>query len=237
MRIITNPDGTELVQNSQEWLVARLAVLTGSKANKAFKSTKPEAKVSMIEELIAEELTGTTEDDGFKSSAMEWGHLHEPTAIAEYEARTGLKCDPVGFVLHDEHDWLGLSPDRLVKKGRSKVYNHGVEVKCPGSKKFIRYMIDRHIPSEYLPQVIHYFIVIEELESLDFVIFDPRIQQKEFQMMVITVTRKELEKAINIRKMQYELFRKEWDELKLQLLTQSIKSYDAKPKKLSANKK
>lgn len=232
MRIITNPDGTELIQNSNEWLIARLAVLTGSKANKAFKSTKPEAKVSMIEELIAEELTGTTDDDGFKSSAMEWGHLHEPTAIAEYEARTGLKCHSIGFVLHDEHDWLGLSPDRFVKKGRSKVFNHAVEVKCPGSKKFIKYMIDRHIPPEYLPQVLHYFIVCETLESLDFVIFDPRIQQKEFQMMVITVTRKELEKAISIRTKQYEAFRKDWDELKLQLLTQSIKSYGKKNKKI-----
>ena len=47
---------------------------------------------------------------------MERGSVLEEFAIDEYELRTGELSEKVGFCVHDKYSWLGLSPDRLIKK-------------------------------------------------------------------------------------------------------------------------
>lgn len=221
MRIIQNIDGTDIIQQSEEWYRARLGVLTGSKANKSFSAKDPKKSLDTLKyQLIAEAWTGAEPDD-FKSPYMEWGIMQESAAIEEYERRTKIKTEVVGFCKHEKYDWIGLSPDRFAKINGSKVYNHAVEVKCPATHTMIKYMADGHIPSEYLPQVIHYFIVCDTLESLDLVIYDPRIQAPDFQLFKIRVTRKELELEINKRMEQYLMFRKDWEALEFKLLNLS----------------
>jgi len=178
----------DLPQRSQQWFEARLGVITGSRAKNAF------AKNNLIfmDELIAERLTGVI-PEGFTSEAMRHGILYEPEAIRVYEELTGNKVDEVGFCVHDEHPFIAVSPDGLIKIDGK--YQGAVEVKCPSSKKHIEYTRIDRIPAEYKRQVIHYFVVVEELQWLDFVSYDPRLAQHK--MHIHKVTRDDLQKEID----------------------------------------
>lgn len=203
----------DTVQGSGEWLDMRLAVLTGSKAEKAV-GTKA-AQESLIAQLISEELAGA-EEELFKSYAMEWGIMNEPLAIEQYELRSGEKCEEIGFIKSTEYPWMGISPDRLIKREYGW---HGVEVKCPNTATMVGYMMEGGIPKKYLPQVLHYFIVIDDMDVLDFVVYDPRIQKTSHQMFRVRVTREELREAIELQKEKYHSFRAKWEEAQLQVFT------------------
>lgn len=74
----------------------------------------------------------------------------------------------------------------------------------------MKYWMMDSIPDEYFWQVIHYFIVIDELESLDFIISNPDMHDAFFRNKVITVTRIELEKDIERAKVDLADFYTEW---------------------------
>ena len=52
------------------------------------------------------------------------------------------------------------------------------------------------IPSEYYYQVIHYFLVIESLQKLSFIIHNPLPYDASVRTKIITVTREELQNDI-----------------------------------------
>lgn len=173
----------QLEQRSPEWFQARLGTITGSRAKKVFASNN----LPFVDELIAERMTQTVEDS-YTSPAMEHGILFEPEALKTYNERTGNEALEVGYCVHDHYEWLAVSPDALVfDKG---VAIGGVEIKCPSSKKHIEYIRQDKVPNEYKYQVYHYFIVIDTLEWLDFVTYDPRNSQRDIH--VVRVTREEL---------------------------------------------
>lgn len=178
----------DLPQRSQEWFEARLGVITGSRAKYAFAKNN----LVFMDELIAERLTGVI-PEGFTSEAMKHGILYEPEAIRVYEEVSGNTVEEVGFCVHDEHPYIAVSPDGLVKINGQ--YQGAVEVKCPSSKKHVEYMRIGRVPSEYKRQVVHYFVVIEELQWLDFVSYDPRLAQHKLH--IHRVTREELQEQIN----------------------------------------
>jgi len=65
------------------------------------------------------------------------------------------------------------------------------------------------IPAEYKAQVIHYFVVVEDLEWLDFVSYDPRMRTKKIH--IHRVTRDELQEDIATAQEAYIKF---YDKLK-----------------------
>jgi len=159
----------ELQQRSKEWFEARLGVITGSRAKSVFAKNN----LPFIDELIAERLTGVI-PEGFTSDAMRHGVLYEPEAIRVYEETTGRIVDEIGFCVHNDYPFIAVSPDGLINVDGK--YKGAVEVKCPSSKKHIEYMRIGRVPNEYKYQVIHYFVVNEDLEWLDFVSYDPRLK-------------------------------------------------------------
>ena len=103
-------------QRSKEWFEMRLGVITGSRVGNVFKSNN----VPFVYELIAERLSGDIQESP-TTSAMMHGIMMEPVALDEYRMRTGADAREVGFVIHDDHDWLAISPDALV-------YENGVPI-------------------------------------------------------------------------------------------------------------
>ena len=65
------------------------------------------------------------------------------------------------------------------------------------------------IPAQYKAQVMHYFIVIDSLQWMDFVSFDPRVQKK---LLTFRIHRNDpdVEMEIEMRKMKYLEF---WNKL------------------------
>lgn len=78
---------------------------------------------------------------------MEWGVEHEPHAREEYERRTGREVTQVGFILPDDSDAYGGSPDGLV--GEDGI----IEIKCPAPETLIQYHAAGELPNQYKPQV------------------------------------------------------------------------------------
>lgn len=135
------------------------------------------------------------------------GIMMEPVALEEYRLRTGADAREIGFCIHDNLDYLAISPDALVYQNGTPI--GGVEIKCPSTKKHIEYIRMNKVPAEYISQVLHYFIVIDSLEWVDFVSFDPRIQKNLF---IFRIRRDDVDVAndIEMRKMEYIKF---WNKL------------------------
>lgn len=81
--------------------------------------------------------------------------------------------------------------------------------------------MEREIPTEYFWQVVHYFVIIDELEELDFIVYNPEIYDPSLRMVTITVTRAQL--AEDIAKAQTEIrkFRVEWVETMKKVVSSS----------------
>lgn len=159
-------------QRSEEWFEARLGKVTGSKASKMYAKNN----LPLIDTILAELLTGK-EESIFTTDAMQRGIDLEPSACYTYEKTTGLTVEHVGICVHDSIDMLALSPDGWVDNRKG-----GVEFKCPSSKKHIQYIRQGGIPSEYAPQILHYFLVNEKCQFVDFASYDPRVKSYPFYL-------------------------------------------------------
>ena len=96
-------------------------------------------------------------------------------------------------------------------KSEDGKYRKAVEIKTPESKAFVRYAIfDTGIPDEYKWQVVQYFLVMDEVETVDFVIFNPDIVDKRLRIIVRTVTRESMKEDITFAQDSIASFRLEW---------------------------
>ena len=189
-------------QRSQEWFQMRLGVITGSRCGNIFKSNN----VPFVYELIAERLSGDIVESP-TTQAMMHGIMMEPVALEAYLMRKGTDAREIGFCIHDDHEWLAISPDALVFEDGVPI--GGVEIKCPSTKNHIAYISGGKVPAIYKHQVMHYFIVIDTLQWVDFVSFDPRISKNLF---IFRVHRNDpdIQLDLEMRKMEYLKF---WDKL------------------------
>jgi len=190
-------------QGSPEWIEARRWVITGTRL-KAVMGT-PTARKTLIYELIAEMVAPPKE--GYTSPAMERWHLCEELVKEKYP-----EIQNVGLIKKDGCDWLGISCDGIhMVDGKVK---RAIEVKSPEAKNFVKYAIEGGIPDEYFWQVIHYFIIIDELESLDFIVYNPEILDPKLRQIVTIVKREEkwVQEAITQAKEKIASFRLEWTE-------------------------
>lgn len=217
-------------QGTKEWHDARMCKITGTKL-KAVMGTA-EARRGLIAELIAEE--ATEQSKTYRTTdEMERGNAEEIFAIKAFEQQTGKTVARPGIVVSDEFDWLALSPDGLVLEGND--YVEGVEVKCPDSKKAILYRIENMIPmeetglmgktgnplagapflgipAEYKWQVVHYFLVVETLKKMSFLVYDARFIDEDAKLYIVEIERSNeiMQDAINEAKKELLKFRADW---------------------------
>lgn len=174
----------DVQQGSAEWFELRLGKVTGSRLKDVFKADN----LSLIDELIAEQLTEIWEENDYLSEAMQRGVDEEPNALRRYEELHGVELIRGGFIQSEEFPLLGYSPD-----GRVGLVG-GVEIKCPSSKKHIQYCRMNKLPGEHKWQVYDAFIVNKDLQWYDFMSYDPRVQQRpEF---IIRTYRKDIESEL-----------------------------------------
>lgn len=167
-------------QGTLPWFVLRIGKVTGSR----FKQLMSSDNLSLVDTLIAEQITLQSQESDYVSEDMQRGIDLEPLAAKEYERMFKKKTKQVGFVTSDEFPMFGISPDRLIgRKG-------ALEIKCPGSKVHVKTIRQNKIPNEYKYQVLAYFLVHEKLDWLDFMSYDPRFYKRP--VFVVRVTRTEL---------------------------------------------
>ena len=110
-------------QRSKEWFKARKGRITGSAVGAILGinpwNTPEDAMRRMVREYHGQpsEFTG--------NAATQWGTAMEETAIADFEMEIGLTVESAPFVVWQDGEWLGASPDGYVIDGAL------IEVKCP----------------------------------------------------------------------------------------------------------
>ena len=153
-------------QGSKEWLLSRLGIPTASRFSDIMTTKQlKRAKNAYIYELIAEKLSGEITEI-FNSDAMNRGEKLEPLARDYYEFVTGQSVRQVGLIKSDCQRF-GCSPDGLIDYD-----NGGLEIKCPGLKKHLEYLINDELPNEYAPQV-YGSLFITERDYWDFMSYHP----------------------------------------------------------------
>lgn len=213
---------TGIEQGSYEWKQTRRGLVTGTRLGSVMGSSWD--RLQLIAELIAEEGTESTKESR-TTPEMERGSAEEPFAVQAYQDQTGLKVDRVGMIISTEFDWFGVSPDGLIKE--DKKYRGGIEIKSPDSKTLIMYKLANMVPSlglsaarspflgvpqDYKWQVVAQFLANDDLEWLDFVVWDPRFITEDQKLYIVRVERKhpDLQNALVEAKTGLIAFREEW---------------------------
>jgi len=192
----------DIEQRSDEWFDLRMGKVTGTGLKKILSSR---SRSDYFYEVLAERLTNELNRE---ESALDRGVRLESEAITEFEKISGKLIDTAGFCQSDENEWIGYSPDGLIKVGNT--YSEDVEVKCLASKNHLRVWLENIIPEEYDAQIIEAFIVNPKLKKRYFVSYDPRIAVHPIH--IIEVNRKDVEEKIEDYRVKQEEFIKEVNE-------------------------
>ena len=152
-----------------------------------------------IRKVVAQRITGVYAED-YSNRTMQRGEELEPDARAEYESRTGLTIDTVGFITLNE--WAGCSPDGLVGTAG------GVEIKCPEKQEIHLEALElKDIPAQYKDQYeaqIFFCMLVTGRKWWDYVSYHPdfpgekclMVKRYERDEEVIERYTKQLAKAI-----------------------------------------
>jgi hypothetical protein len=156
-------------QQSPEWIMARVGMVTGSRFADVLDKLKSglagAKRKNYLYEVVAERLTGRPAEH-YVNAAMEHGTATEPLARAAYEAHTGALVEETGFLHHKTLAWVGGSVDGFV--GEDGI----LELKCPTTQTHIKTLLAQEC--DYLPQVLGY-LWITGRKWCDFVSFDNRL--------------------------------------------------------------
>lgn len=174
----------DVAQRSSDWFALRAGKLTGSCAKDMLAKGRGSAdsvkRRDLLYKLIAERMSGSSQEDGYVNAAMQWGIDHEADAVRAYEAEKSCFVDSIGFCEHESLP-IGTSPDGFI--GASGI----LSVKCPKTATHIRYLRERCEPSEHVAQNTHE-LWLTGREWVDFVSFDPRLPEGG-RLFIIRVTR------------------------------------------------
>ena len=191
-------------QGSDDWLEYRRGKITGSKLGNIYSRRKNSAPKEGFYDLMGELLKAAPitadlydfELDGKPFSMIERGHLLEPEALRLFAKRHNKKLvmDSVVWV-SDFDDRIMISPDAWVE---GDPITEAVEAKCPGTKVVLRCYIEEAYPDEYKEQVLQYFVVNDDLQTLWFIIYTDVVPGLGLQ--VFEIKREDLDDEIEAMK-------------------------------------
>ena len=109
--------------------------------------------------------------------AVEHGIRYEERAIRKYSELLMRDVRRVGYLVHEELEWLGARPDGIT--GQCEC----LEVKCPYSRR-----VTGAVPSMYYPQV-QCELEVTGLEMAHYVEYLPKIDGREEALLVVPIAR------------------------------------------------
>lgn len=177
----THLRGSNMSMNPEQkaaWLSARAGKLTASRMADAMAYLKdgktPSAKrVDLLHELLAERLTGDSVPH-FVTDAMQHGLDCEDEAVDLFVERfPQYDVRPSRFYEHPDlarfGGNFGATPDREIG------HDGLMEVKCPTTPKFVRWVTAGVVPEEHKPQLIAQ-LACSGRQWCGFVAYDPRVK-------------------------------------------------------------
>lgn len=175
---------TTKYETIEEWLAGRIGKITGSRLKSIIVKRGTGKKIGFYE-LIAERL-GIPADG---ENPMDRGTRLEADAVAEFEKATGKKVDTSLVIWErEDNESIAISPDGSIGK------TEAVEAKCLASSRHIEAYLTQEIPDDYKEQAVQYFVVNDELQTLFFAFYDPRLWAKPF--FIIEVSRESVQAKV-----------------------------------------
>lgn len=156
----------EIEQGTPEWDAIRAGKWSASKGAVIMGGLDTQGLKDYILDLAWGRVFGPP-DSGFKSKAMERGHLVEPESRDWFSLTRDVLVEQVGFVEHGRIANLGWSPDGLYERRR-----RAIEAKCPLHKAWMQVEETGKVPSEYRWQT-KIACFVGALDGLDFVAYHP----------------------------------------------------------------
>lgn len=151
-------------QKSQEWWDLKVGKISGTRFGQLISSRSN----SLLEEVANEMLDGFIEQDDFITDDMQFGIDNEEAAISAYEEKIGWKFTRGGVILSDFSDIHMASPDAIDKENGIVVE---IKSTAHGKTQLKRFL--NGIDSNYLPQVINYFAVSDDVKEVHWVSYCP----------------------------------------------------------------
>jgi hypothetical protein len=175
-------------QRTDKWLELKRGRIGGTRFGQVISGKKNR----LVYELLNERLPGWLIEDDYVSEEMQFGIDNELTALEAYTQATGIKVEQVGAILSDFSDIHLASPDGInIELGIVQ------EVKCTmdGAIHLQRYF--EGVETSYLPQIINYFAVSDEVKQVDWISYCP--YRPERPIVIISFTRATLLKEGSIQ--------------------------------------
>ncbi len=188
-------------QKTDEWQKLREGMLTGSVAKKV----KGAGNAYLYETLAM--MTTVRDPKQAYGEHVDRGNELEPEARKAYEKATKQTVREVAFIKNGRY---GLSPDGLIMKPKDAGIKKLLEIKCPDTNNHIRYILEKGLPAEHKDQIIHGFLVCDDVDEIDFVSYCPVFNFKP--LYIITIKRSDMLLDISTTRVQYEKFIKKLDE-------------------------
>tara|TARA_R110000868_G_scaffold99634_1_gene274150 strand:- start:131 stop:742 length:612 start_codon:yes stop_codon:yes gene_type:complete len=157
-------------QGTPEWLASRAGKVTASMIENVLAGPTTAARLNYQAQIVAEILTGKPQGSIYVNEAMRFGTEQEPFARAEYEIKHEVSVDQVGLVIHPTIERGAASPDGIVSEGL-------VEIKCPQIATHLGYILDKKVPTKYVPQILWQMACTGQ-KWCDFVSFRPELPEK-----------------------------------------------------------
>jgi putative phage-type endonuclease len=110
-------------QKTSEWYEFRHNLFTASSIWKIFGT---EAQVNSI---IYEKCKPYNSNNFIRSNSMDWGNFYEPISIKIYEHLYNTSVKDFGCIQHQDHIFIGASPDGINVDTKSKKYGRLIEIK------------------------------------------------------------------------------------------------------------
>lgn len=180
----------DVEQRSDEWLELRKGKIAGTTLGEIY-SKRGGRKLGFYQ-VIAERLSLDPDEE----NRMDRGIRLEEEARELFESKTKKKVIEVGLCVSDLNPAIINSPDGLIKN-RGK-FTEAVEIKCLSPARHLQAVIENKVPDEFESQKMQYFVVNENLKTLYFIFYDPRVLTVPYH--VIEVHRKDVEEKIEFFK-------------------------------------
>jgi len=165
-------------QGSEEWLKAKLGVISASNISKVIAKKDSETRSTYMSELVAQICTGEQEE--LNNKYVDWGKSYEDAARSSYEFSSDSIIQEVPFVFKDESFREGASPDGILD-------NKGVEIKCPfNAVHYVKFFCNDKIKKEYDWQV-NYCMRILGAKEWDFVQYHPNMRVNPIKILTFEI--------------------------------------------------
>lgn len=178
------------IPDSKHQTVPELAALLTPEelAELKLKGNPKKRYYEMLAERVARPLTPNDYADqlnGEKFTMMARGHILEPVIAEAFAKKYKKKLDADSVVwVDDDNPNSYISPDRTITDKDGKV-REAIEIKALDSANVLEIWKTNEIPSEYMPQIVKYFMINEDLETLYWVVGTDLIPGLELQVFPV----------------------------------------------------